>query len=73
MILLGYDCQKTGGKTHWHGDHPKALGNAHSLPNWPRFFANVAKYAITDGTPVVNCSRATALNCFPRAELKDML
>lgn len=73
VILLGYDCQKTDGKTHWHGDHPRALGNAHSLPNWPRFFANVAKYAKTVDIPVLNCSRATALACFPRVELENVI
>ena len=23
IILLGYDMQKTGGMSHWHGDHPE--------------------------------------------------
>ena len=32
IYLLGYDCQRTGGKAHWHGDHPKGLGNAGSMP-----------------------------------------
>jgi hypothetical protein len=28
IVMLGYDCQRTGGKTHSHGDHPPTLGNA---------------------------------------------
>ena len=43
IVLLGYDCQKTAGKDHWHGDHPKHLGNARTMPNWPRQFKIAAK------------------------------
>lgn len=73
VVLLGYDCQKTGGKTHWHGDHPKPLGNAKSIPRWPGQFGMVAKYAKREGVPVVNATRATALTCFPRVALEDAL
>lgn len=72
IVLLGYDCQRTGGQTHWHGDHPKSLTNAKSLPNWPQIFAKVAKFA-KGKAEIVNCSRATALNCWPRIELADAL
>jgi len=73
VILLGYDCQKTGGKTHWHGDHPAKLGNARSMPNWPKKFEALAKFAATKETRVLNCSRETALRCFPRAVLSEVL
>ena len=70
IVLLGYDCQRTGGQSHWHGDHPKGLGNAGGIPNWPRQFGRVAEYV---RVPVINCSRATALTCFPRGELEKEL
>lgn len=70
ILLLGYDSQKTGGKTHHHGDHPPHLGNAKSMPNWPRRFKNVARLA-AGKSEVVNCSRSTALQCFPRGELSQ--
>jgi hypothetical protein len=70
VVLLGYDCQRTGGKAHWHGDHPPMLGNAGSIASWPKKFANLAKRA---GDRVVNCSRATSLTCFPRMDLKEAL
>lgn len=73
ILLLGYDCQKTYGHTHWHGDHPKSLGNAKSIGNWPKHFKNVAKYAADRGVEVLNCSRETALTSFPRAELEQVL
>ena len=73
ILLLGYDCKKSGERVHWHGDHPKQLGNAASLKRWPRHFANVAKHASGRGVEVLNCSRETALDCFPRAALADAL
>lgn len=73
VLLLGYDCQKTGGKSHWHGDHPKSLGNAKSLATWPRKFGQVAAFSASKRVPVVNCSRETALKCFPRMSLEQAL
>lgn len=70
VVMLGYDCQRTGGKTHWHGDHPKTLGNARSIANWPQQFKSLARRC---GGKVVNCSRVTALDCFPRMELSEAL
>ncbi|KAF0804925.1 hypothetical protein A6D6_02689 [Alcanivorax xiamenensis] len=71
VILLGYDCQKTGGRTHWHGDHPKGLGNAGKLPDWPRHFQQVRE--AFPGLTIINASRATALTCFPRQALEVVL
>lgn len=73
VVLLGFDCQKTGSVVHWHGDHPAPLGNARSMPNWAKHFKNVARLAAQRGVEVVNCSRATALTCFPRAPLESVL
>lgn len=70
VILLGYDCQRTNGKAHWHGDHPATLGNAGSLPKWGKQFGDLAQ-AIQ--MPVINCSRETALDVFPRQRLEDVL
>lgn len=73
VLMLGYDCQKTGGKVHWHGDHPAPLGNARSIANWPKQFKNVSKFAVEMRVNVINCSRETALACFPRVELSEAL
>lgn len=71
VILLGYDCQKTGGRAHWHGDHPKGLGNAGSLDKWPAQFAKLARdFRNFD---IMNCTRETALTCFPRVPLERAL
>lgn len=73
VILLGYDCQKTGGKSHWHGDHPPMLSNAGSMGEWPRKFANVARFSREQGVEVLNASRETALTCFPLVSLEDVV
>ncbi|HGN1626669.1 TPA: hypothetical protein ACKRMI_000040 [Pseudomonas aeruginosa] len=71
IILLGYDCQKTGGRAHWHGDHPAALGNAGSVGKWPAQFRQLAAHLA--GLEVINCSRETALEAFPRRPLEEVL
>lgn len=71
IILVGYDCQKTGGKVHWHGDHPKGLGNAKSLPKWRGQFKKLAD-RLTN-VEIYNASRETALPFWPRVELEDAL
>jgi hypothetical protein len=73
VVLLGVDCQRTGGLTHWHGDHPPELSNARSIDRWPRKFEKVGAYAKSKGCEVVNASRETALECFPRVELEAEL
>jgi len=73
VVLLGFDCQATGGKMHHHGDHPKPLGNGASIKKWPKYFAGVAKNAARHGIVIQNASRSTALTCFPRVTLEEVL
>lgn len=73
IILLGFDCQKTGGQVHWHPDFPRGFGNGKSMRTWPAKFASVAAYAKGKGCRVVNCSRASALECFERGTLENEL
>lgn len=71
IVMLGYDASKRDGKTHWHGDHPRPLGNCGSILRWPRQFANVRAY-YRDAN-IINASRKTALTMFPRATLEQAL
>ncbi len=70
IILLGYDAQLTDGKTHCHGDHPAGLGNAGAVNSWPE---HMALTAAKGQAQIINCSRQTALTCFPRAPLETVL
>jgi hypothetical protein len=72
VIMLGYDCQHTGGVTHWHGSHPKGLGDAGSVKRWPVRFDQL-KRELGDRAKIINASRATALTMFDRMELSECL
>lgn len=72
IVLVGYDMQRAGGRTHWHGDHPAPLANGNPLA-WVARFVPLAKDLAAAGISVVNASRETALQCFPRCGLVDAL
>lgn len=73
IILLGYDCQYTDGKRHWHGDHPRGMGNAGSIVKWMRGFEELATALEKAGVRVLNATRETALTCWPRTSLDEAL
>jgi hypothetical protein len=70
VILLGYDCQIDYG-VHWHDKH-EGLSNPTDkvCRDWRVQFAGLAKRSKIE---IINCSRLTALTCFPRAKLEDEL
>lgn len=72
IILLGYDCQHTGGRAHWHADHPEGLGNAGTVHKWPAQFEETAR-KLPPGVKVINATRSTALNIWPRMQLEAAL
>lgn len=73
ILLIGYDCQFKDGKRHWHGDHPRGAGsgNAGTISKWPAMFNKLARSI--KGVEIINCTRETALTCFPRASLESAL
>jgi hypothetical protein len=71
VILLGYDCQKTNGQAHWHGDHPKQLGNANRIDAWVHKFAEFSEK--NKHIQIFNASRQTALTCFQRVDLDEAI
>jgi hypothetical protein len=73
IVLLGMDADYDKGKTHWHGDHPRKLGNARSYKKWPEQMGKVAEIAKASKVEVLNASRKTKLTCFPRVKLEDVL
>jgi hypothetical protein len=75
-ILLGFDMKPAAnGRLHHHGDHTGRLSNpnAGSLKKWAERFAETLPDLQRAGVEVINCSRDTALTCFPRAELSEVL
>lgn len=73
MILLGYDLQRTGGKAHWFGDHPKGLNNLGNLNNWAKHHDALAADLAREGVEVINCTRETALTQYPRKRLEEVI
>lgn len=69
LILLGYDHQHTGGQAHHHEDYPKGWTNATSLENHTHRYETLSKEADVE---IINASRETALECFPRVKLCDL-
>jgi hypothetical protein len=75
VILLGYDCSVENG-IHWHADHDKIVrGNPIKNPDADRCAMWLTQFAMMDrkGADIVNCSRETALKCFRRERLGDLL
>lgn len=71
IVLLGYDCQYTAGKRHWHGDHPSGLGNAVSMPKWFGQFEDMA--GKLGHCEIINATRSTALRLWPQLSLEEAL
>ena len=74
ILLLGFDMKLSpDGKRHWFGDHPGALNKNSRYDLMMEHFATTLPDLKTAGVEVINCSRDTALACFPRLPLRDVL
>jgi len=67
IALLGFDMQMKG-KRHWFGDHPGELNKKSNYATWVANFERA-----NCPTPIINCSRETALTCFPRATIQEVV
>lgn len=70
IYLLGYDMQKTGGKSHWHGDHPRGLTANQPVWDWVKRFPALASDLHNEGVQVINLTRETALACFEKGDIE---
>jgi hypothetical protein len=73
IVLLGFDMQrgKEPKKDHWFGSHPG--GGRPGVDGFRRYFETLPAPLKKLRIEIVNCSRRTALECFPRAELREVL
>ncbi len=71
VILLGYDMRGQG--EHWFGRHDqsKGLGANTDYSTFVRHFEQMQPQDY--GLEVINCSRESALECFPRMRLREAL
>lgn len=73
LVLLGFDMQDTGGRSHWFGDHPEECRKARAFPKWIKNFEGAVPNLQAAGITVINASRETALTCFKRLAIEDAL
>lgn len=72
IILIGFDMSETG-PVHWHGEHPAGMNNPrkHNFEAWRASLGKMAATLRDHGVEVINASRTTALDAFPRASLYE--
>jgi hypothetical protein len=61
------------GEFHWHGRHPKNLDRSCPVKSWAKNFPALADDLRAEGVEVINATRETALECFPRMGLEEAL
>lgn len=70
ILLLGYDMSVgPAGERHFFGNHPGNMHTGSDYTGWLPNFAALAADLRSEGVDVTNCTRRTALTCFPRGEL----
>ncbi len=74
VALVGFDMTAAAG-VHWHGKHPRGLNNprASNFVRWRRAFDASADVLDSAGLDVFNTSAQSAIDCFPKVPLEDLL
>ena len=70
IILLGFDMCNHSGLSHFFGDHPKEFANGKGPERFIAAFRSIKPERY--GIEIINCSRHTALDAFPRHNLEDV-
>lgn len=65
ILLVGFDMQRTDGRSHWHGDHAPPLSQGQPFAQWLPRFKRLAADLKAAGVAAINCSPTSALDCFP--------
>ena len=69
IILLGYDMKiSDDNRSHWFGEHPDKIRS--NYQPWLEHFNIVARHGKAN---IINCSRDTALTCFPQSTIREIL
>lgn len=71
IVLLGYDMQPRHGQSHFFGEHPNNQKSPYD--QFRRQFGTLVKPLRKVGIEVVNCTRASVLDCFPKRSLDALL
>ena len=69
ILLLGFDMKfSKSGAAHWFGDHPDNVRS-----NYGPWIESMREVAKQDLIEIINCSRDTALDCFPKMPITEAL
>jgi hypothetical protein len=71
IVLLGYDMDTYKGRRHFYDTEPQACSSP--FYKFRRLTALLVEPLKEAGIEVVNCSRRTALDCFPVQPLREVL
>lgn len=74
ILLLGYDMQaESEGTSHWFGAHPKEIRSGPPHFVYVEHFWTLLEPLRALGVTVINCTRRTALEMFPRQSIQEAL
>jgi hypothetical protein len=75
IVLVGYDMRIIDGKAHHHPDHvaPSRNPPAENLARWAKRFETMVDPLRRLSVEVINATPGSAIECFPRARLEDVL
>lgn len=75
IVLLGYDMSMPGGvkREHFFGAHQFPLRSNSPYPMFRDTFKKMVEPLKAIGVSVVNCSRYSELDCFPKRSLREEL
>lgn len=73
FVLVGFDCTDGPQGSHWFGEHPGILNKVSPYKKFAEAFAEIGADLKREGCQVINCSPLTALTCFPKGDLADVL
>lgn len=71
IILLGFDYMNSG--QHWFGKHPSGLQKSPDMNRWVKHMRNAQPIMQSLGIEVINCTRETAIDCFPQMPITEAL
>ncbi len=73
ILLLGYDMQWIGGKSHWHKGHPVKIPEKSLIRNMLPRFDSLKGPLKKAGVKVINCSPNSLIKTFPKQSLQEAL
>ena len=74
IVLLGFDMKNGANRRrHWFGSHPGRLDSRGSFPAWIHAMEKLSRVLERMGVEVINCTPGSALRCFRRGKLEEVL